>query len=130
MAIFDRRGFDKVVFTLLLASCYASSTNAQTPPPTKEIVIYNDSQTETIYPMLQAPEQSDPRNPDTWLQGYFKVADTSTQTFNTTKVYEVFFNKDHGIAPGKSVSVTVPFYTQLKQPGSGGIVSTNDEYID
>ena len=80
--------------------------------------------------MLQAPEQSDPRNPDTWLQGYFKVADISTQTFNTTKVYEVLFNKDHGIAPGKSVSVTVPFYTQLKQPGFGGIGSTNDEYID
>jgi hypothetical protein len=119
-----------VFLSLLFIGC-AGSANAQvTAPPTKEIVIYNDSATETIYPMLQAPVQSNPKNPDIWLQGYFMVTNTTTQTFNNSKVYEVFFNKDHGIAPNHSISITVPFFTQLKQPGSGGVGATTDEYID
>ena len=115
----------------LLAAGYAANANAQAAmPPTKEIVIYNDSPTETIYPMLQAPTQSDPKNPDIWLQGYFNAANTTTQTFNTSQVYEVFFNLEHGIAPKKSLTVTIPFYSQLKQPGPGGVGATTDEYID
>jgi hypothetical protein len=118
-------------FIGLSAVGYVSNANAQVaPPPTKEIVIYNDSPTETIYPMLQAPQQSVPTNPDVWLQGYFAVANTAKQTFNTTQVYEAFFNKDHGIGPGKSITITVPFFTQLKAPGAGGIGATTDEYVD
>ncbi len=129
--IFRRRTTGLAAFMCLSAVGYTGNASAQVAtPPTKEIVIYNDSPTETIYPMLQAPEMSDPKNPDIWLQGYFAVTNDSTQVFNTSNVYEVFFNKDHGIAPGKSISIAVPFFTQLKQPGAGGVGATTDEYID
>jgi hypothetical protein len=128
VTIFPRDITHIVTLVLLLAVGYAGNATAQVP--TKTIVIYNNSASETIYPMLQAPQQSVPTNPDIWLQGYFAVTHTTTQTFNTTNTYEVFINKDHGIAPGKYVSITVPFYTQLKQPGPDGPGATADEYID
>jgi hypothetical protein len=127
--IFPRQMVRIVTFASLLVGSYAGIAHAQ-QVPTKTIVIYNNSASETIYPMLQAPQQSVPTNPDIWLQGYFAVANTDTQTFNTTSTYETFINKDHGIAPGKHVSIIIPFYTQLKAPGSGGPGATTDEYID
>jgi hypothetical protein len=118
-----------VTFGSLLVGGYAGIATAQ-QVPTKTIVIYNNSASETIYPMIQSPQQSVATNPDIWLQGYFAVKNTNTQTFNTTSTYETFINKDHGITPGKHLSITVPFYTQLKAPGPGGPGATTDEYID
>jgi hypothetical protein len=126
---FSRDMTHVMTFASLLVAGYAGSAAAQ-QVPAKTIVIYNNPASETIYPMIQAPQQSVPTNPDIWMQGYFAVTNTTTQTFNTTGTYETFINKDHGIAPGKHVSITVPFYTQLKAPGPGGPGETTDEYID
>ena len=88
--ISHNRAMSTAVALFMLAASHADNANAQAaPPPTKEIVIYNNS-SETIYPVLQAPQQSNPANPDKWLQGYFMVTNISTQTFNTSKVYEAF----------------------------------------
>jgi hypothetical protein len=129
VTIFPRHTMHIVTFASLLVAGYAGNATAQ-QVPTKSIVIYNNSASETIYPMIQAPQQSVPTNPDIWMQGYFAVTNTTTQTFNTTSTYEAFINKDHGIAPGKHISITVPFYTQLKAPGPGGPGAATDEYID
>ena len=115
-------------FFCLLVAGHAGSANAQVA--TKEIVIYNNSKTETIYPMLQTPAMTFSDNPDIWLQGFFAVPNIFTQTFLAAFNYEAFINIDHGIAPGHFVSVTIPFYTQLKAPGAGGVGATSDEYID
>jgi hypothetical protein len=116
---------------LLSAAGCAVDASAQAPaPPTKQIVIYNNSKDTTIYPMLWAARMSNPANPDAWLQGYFAVKNPSAQRFNTSKVYEAFFNREHGIAFGESLTITVPFFTQLKPPGAGGAGATADEYID
>ena len=45
-----------------LVAGHAGSANAQVA--TKEIVIYNNSKTETIYPMLQTPAMTFSDNPD------------------------------------------------------------------
>jgi hypothetical protein len=129
VTIFSRRTMRIATFASLPVAGYAGSAIAQ-QVPRKSTVIYNNSASETIYPMIQAPQQSVPTNPDVWMQGYFAVTNTTTQTFNTTSTYEAFINKDHGIAPGKHVSITVPFYTQLKASGPGGPGAAPDEYID
>jgi len=130
--IFRRHAMRLAMPLVLLAAGYVASAKAQTPaPPTKQIVIYNNADKDTtIYPALWVGRMSNSANPDAWLQGYFTVADPSAQKFNTTKVYLAFFNRRHGIAPGKSLTITVPFYTQLKQPGPRGAGATTDEYID
>jgi hypothetical protein len=43
-----------VTFASLLVAGYAGNATAQ-QVPTKSIVIYNNSASETIYPMIQAP---------------------------------------------------------------------------
>ena len=62
--ISHNRAMSTAVALFMLAASHADNANAQAaPPPTKEIVIYNNS-SETIYPVLQAPQQSNPANPD------------------------------------------------------------------
>jgi len=54
---FSRDMMHVMTFASLLVAGYAGSAAAQ-QVPTKTIVIYNNSASETIYPMIQAPQQS------------------------------------------------------------------------
>jgi len=71
---------------------------------------------------------------DLWLQSQLgvKEADYLSRSFQTTKLYRVWINHDNGGIPtnGGSVTVTVPFYTQLKPwtPADSGQVQ--DQFVD
>lgn len=127
--------FAAVMFLLLV--CHVGGAIAQVP--TKTITIYNNSKTDTIYPVLSAYIGQ----VDLWMQAQFNVKDVKTQTFcnvdlgekpcsapqsGVPRLYRAYINLDKGVRPGESVSVTVPFYTQLTQKTPIG--SSSGEYID
>jgi hypothetical protein len=108
--------------TLLVAlvTGYAGDAAAQNltipAPPTKDIVIYNNSPGYTIYPMLQIGMKIG--NPDLWMQAQlvsFFPDKNPYPPFPTTFVYRAYVNPTNGIPPGGSVEIKVPFYTQLTQ---------------
>lgn len=91
---------------------------------TKKIVIYNNSN-EAIYPIIEAPilSVSDP-----WLQAYFQDSNISTHKYIQTKVHRIYVNPTTGGVPaGGSVSITVPFYSQLTANPNP---ASPDQYID
>lgn len=110
--------------------------------PTKNIKIYNNSSSETIYPVIAAYVGS----VDLWLQAQFKtqVQNTFTQTFcnndpfNTScasqtgvpRLYRAFINPSKGILPGQFVSINVPFYTQLAVTTPQTIGTASGQFID
>jgi hypothetical protein len=146
--IFGRRPTPIATFLLLLLACYAGNANAQqlskkkiTQVPTKEITIYNNSTTDTIYPVLLAFLGQN----DLWLQAQFNVADPITQTFcnndlsvklctapqsGVPRLYKAYINPDKGILPGQFVSITVPFYTQLAMTDPSTVGKSSGQYID
>ena len=142
-ASLGRRPMRLAACLFLLAVGYASNASAQVAiPPMKEIVIYNNSTKETIFPMLAAFIGS----ADLWMQAQFKndVTDVMTQTFcnndpsNTpcnaqsgvARLYRANINPDKGILPREFVSITVPFYTQLMATTSATIGTSSGQYID
>lgn len=108
----------------------------------KNIKIYNNSTTETIYPVIAAYVGS----VDLWLQAQFKgqVQNTYTQTFcnsdpfvtscasqsGVPRLYRAFINPNNGIRPGQFVSVNVPFYTQLIPTTPQTIGTSSGQYIN
>src|SRR5262245_27938036 len=84
--------------------------------PVKTINIYNNS-TIPIYAVLETAKQiqPDPENQnrphDRWLQAEFKP---TPGTYTSTYIYRSYVNPKNGILPRSSVSVTIPFYTQLE----------------
>ncbi|WP_036283872.1 hypothetical protein [Methylocystis sp. ATCC 49242] len=108
-----------------LSLWFAGSAAAQTVP-VKTIVIYNNSKTQTIYPVIQAPIRAN----DLWLQAHFNVPHAAGQPFGSTKLYKAYINRQKGVLPGQSVSIRVPFYTQLLPvtPVTNG--DYPDQYID
>jgi len=144
-SIFGRLAIRLVTFVVLLVAGYAG--NADALVPTKKITIYNNSTTETIYPMLAGFEG----NVDLWLQAQFKVADPKTQTFCNNSpflftkcppgggsqpggapptLFRAYINPKNGILPRESVSITVPFYTQLATTTPQDIGTLSQQYID
>ena len=120
---------------LALVASHAGIAAAQSlpipAPPAKEVLIYNDSATDTIYPVLSIGIKSG--NPDLWMQAQF-VSDFPDRDpyppFPTTLVYRAYINEKNGIPPKRYVEITVPFYTQLKRVTADDIGVNNDQFID
>ncbi|WP_298624594.1 hypothetical protein [uncultured Legionella sp.] len=72
----------------------------------KTISIYNNTE-DTIYPVVSTSMNS----VNEWLQGCFR---TSIKIAYPTKfVYKLYVNEGTGIAPGSSVTITLPLYSKL-----------------
>ncbi|HHL3493928.1 TPA: hypothetical protein ACQ53F_002790 [Legionella pneumophila] len=72
----------------------------------KTITIYNNSET-LIYPVLATSKNA----VNEWLQGCFRT----TEPYPTKYVYKLYVNEGTGIAPGASVTITLPLYSQLSK---------------
>jgi hypothetical protein len=120
-----------VSFLLLSLLSFGASAQPQAIP-TKTISIHNNSKTQTIYPVFQAPIRTSPNVVvrDLWMQALFDVKDVGTQVFPTTVLFTFFVNRNAGIPPGGSVTITIPFYTQLSAATSDNVGKVNDQYID
>ena len=114
---------------LILAVAGSAATVAQTVP-TKTITFHNNSPDHTLYPVLQAPIMSGADVRDLWLQAQFQVSDVKKQIFNTTLLYRIFVNRAAGVPPNSSVTLTIPFYTQLQQADATNLGMVNDQFID
>jgi hypothetical protein len=92
---------------------YLSSANAQGPTvPLMTIKIFNDDPNHYIYPVLTTGQGA----VDIWLQAFFKIpqAQVSNYPYPRTKSFRIYINPAmEGIAPGQSVTLTIPLYTQL-----------------
>lgn len=117
-----------LLITLLFLLGGAAGAGAQVP--TKTITFYNNSSDRTLYPVIQAPIMSGAKVRDLWLQAQFDVADVSTQVFNTTQLYKIYVNRNGGVPPQTSVTLTIPFYTQLLPTTPATLGKVNDQFID
>jgi hypothetical protein len=114
-----------LTFLFLLVVGYAGNANAANPIPppqcnpltsacTKVITFYNNGEI-PIYPVIQAGIQ----NPDPWLQAAFG---DNSKTYAETHYSRVYINPIGGIPKKSSLSVTVPWWSQL--------ANNPDPYID
>ncbi len=125
------------------------AVNASAQVPMKTLTIYNNSTTETIYPVLAGYSG----DVDLWLQAQLGVKTTAsyTETFCSNSpvpggvtacpanggpsgrppaLFRAFINPDKGILPKQWVSIKVPFYTQLTATDSSNIGRFSSQYID
>src|SRR5215204_1775850 len=94
-------------------------TNDTADNPTK----YN------IFPVITTPTNG----PDEWLQAAFNVpvADLGTRKYGHDKVYLIYIKPLVGLAPGESVTVSLPVCSRLvPATPTSPIGKVNDEYID
>jgi hypothetical protein len=115
--------------SLLLVLGGADTATGQSVP-TKTITFHNNSPDHTLYPVIQAPIMNGANVRDLWLQAQFQVPDVRTQIFNTTLLYRIFVNRDAGVPPNSSVTLTIPFYTQLLPATAANLGKVDDQYID
>jgi hypothetical protein len=123
--------------SLLLCFGFAGEAAAEcllAAPETKEIRIKNNSPDETIFPVMSAP-MYDPQKKDVadlWMQAQCEIdpKDAETRRFSTTKVYRAYINLPDGVPPGSTVTITVPFYTKLKDANKGNLGIGQDQFID
>ena len=125
-------GLSSVGWLAFQGPTMAQPVRADDAAPTKTISIYNNSKTETIYPVIQAPIKNGADVADLWMQAQFKisVADYKTRTFQSSKLYRIWINKDTGIPPGGSVTISLPFYEQLLAVTDEDRGKVSDQYID
>jgi hypothetical protein len=106
--------------------------------PCKKLRIYNNNPINgnTIYAFFESFIQ-DPNKADLWMQAQFKVTDwnssfISARRFVTTRLRRAYIQvgNDEGIAPGTSVDITIPFYTQLLATTADNVGKIPDQYID
>jgi hypothetical protein len=109
-----------VTFFLLLAGL-AGTANAEIRPPVcpgpdcrKVITFYNNTN-HPVFVVIQAGIQ----NPDPWLQALFN---DNTRSYAETHYSRAYIDPVNGIPPGSHVSVTVPWYSQLR--------NDTDTYVD
>ena len=126
----------RVGCTLLALSMFAWAGGAHAqlapPPPSKTITIHNNSAF-VVYAVLQAPIQFGTDVHDLWMQAQLgiKEADYLNRPFLTTKLYRAWINHGSGgIPPGGSVTVTVPFYTQLQPLTQANEGKVEDQFVD
>jgi hypothetical protein len=110
----------------LLAATAGTCCAAPAPPPPMTIKIFNNSCTlaagpakcksgeapYNIYPVISMGEGP----VDQWLQAAFLVtaADLPNKPYPRAHVFRLYFNPEgDGIPPGGSITVSLPFYTQL-----------------
>lgn len=109
------------------------------PVPCKKLRIYNNNPPNgsNIYVFFESFIQL-PTKADLWMQAQFKVTDwdsnfVSPRRFVTSRLRRAYIqigNNDDGIAPGQSVEITVPFYTQLLTTTADNLGKIPDQYID
>ena len=89
------------------------------PGPNMTIVIYNNSRTFNIYPVLFAGA---PSATDQWMQACFKVSTNQIQPndnfpYPRASQYRMYVNccapGENGIRPNGSVTIKLPFYSPL-----------------
>ena len=71
----------------------------------KTITIHNNSDTDTIYPVLATSKNA----VNEWVQACLR----SSEPFPTEYVYKLYVNEGVGIKPGSSVTITLPLYSEL-----------------
>lgn len=71
----------------------------------KTITVYNNSASDTIYPVLATSKNA----VNEWIQGCFRTA----EPYPTDHVYKLYINEGKGIPPNSSVTVTLPLYSKL-----------------
>jgi hypothetical protein len=112
---------------LVAGVCGAAVADSPPPnPPMKWIKIVNDSAI-TLHPIVQAAKV----DTDQWLQAVAGVpaSELTTRTYSTTKDYRLYIGNKAGLAPGATVYVQLPFYSQLV-PGTHLDGRSKDEYVD
>jgi hypothetical protein len=79
-------------------------------PPTQTLKIFNDSD-QYLFPELETGQGS----PDVWIQAICRVPNSKSGTLNYGRntTFRFYINPQAGIAPGQSVSITIPLFTQL-----------------
>jgi len=127
-----------LLLPLLFAFAGDAAADCLVAPFSKEIRIKNNSP-ETIFPVISAPKY-DPNNPnaaDLWMQAQCETdpKDAKTRRFSSTLVYRAYINlpadvPTGGVPPGSTVTITLPFYTKLKEVNKGNLGSVNDQFID
>jgi hypothetical protein len=104
--------------SLLSPFARAQVAGCDSPSPRKvqdkRVNIKNNSGV-PIYVVLETAKQDlldeNKRAHDRWLQAAFQP---TKGTYASTYLYRAYVNPQNGIAKGETVSVTVPFYTQLE----------------
>lgn len=102
------------------------NANAAAPPPTIDctggqtpnmtVVIYNNSTSHNIYPVLFAGA---PSATDTWMQACFQLKDAqlAANPYPRATQYRMYINccasGENGIPPGGSATITLPLYSPL-----------------
>src|SRR4029077_4441229 len=107
-----------LIVLALLPPAHASSSPpgnvaAQTVP-TMTIVIYNNSERHSIYPVLSTGAHLH----DKWLQAAFKIpkSQLADNPYPTPDTFRLYFNPTGaGIPPGGTVTIKLPLYTQLEE---------------
>jgi hypothetical protein len=104
----------------ILAGCPAKAQNC-TPNsggnPTQHIKIFNDS-TQYLFPVLDTGQNPNPLG-DIWMQAIFSMRNSQTPfgggncSYGENLDFRIYINELSGIAPGGSVDVIVPLYSQL-----------------
>jgi len=97
---------------ILAAGCPAKAQTCPTGTsvPRQTIKIFNDTD-QYVFAELEVGLN----NPDQWIQMLCNITQTQAKTFTyaTTLTNRFYINGDKGIAPGGSVVITLPLYTQL-----------------
>lgn len=126
-------------------------------PPTKTVIIQNNSTDTTIYPVIQVPIYSNqpvsgslPIPADLWMQAQCGITnqESFTRTFPTSTVKRAYINiplgmnnpqlndpgineSVNGVPPGATVTITVPFYTKMTSDVSlVNFGNVNDQFTD
>jgi hypothetical protein len=88
----------------------AKAQNCPQQPPTQALKIFNDSD-QYIFPELETGLGT----PDVWIQAICQVpnSETGTLKYGRDKTFRFYINPEGGIAPGQSVAITIPLFTQL-----------------
>ncbi len=137
-----------LVLIFLIFVGFVGNAVAQVPPvacpkptdhaPKKTLRIYNNNPTNgnNIYVFFESFIQ-DPNKADLWMQACFRVTDwdsnfVSPRRFVTTRLRRAYIQigNDEGIAPGQSVKISIPFYTQLLTTTADNLGKVPDQYID
>jgi hypothetical protein len=129
----------------LLVAGFAGNAAAVVPnqPPEKKIVIVNNSDEgeRVFFPMVQ--KGATIGNPDLWMQAIFVQSGNFPNfaqkdpyppfpTKLVSRAYINITNKDNttGLQPNQSVTITVPFWTQLQEVTDNDIGVNTDQFID
>lgn len=126
------------LFSALILICAIGRAPAATVPPSMTVVIINNSCAVGACPANQKPYDIYPvlstgtSTPDKYMQAVLGVPSDQVDQFPYPKTnqYRLYINPTgSGIPPGGSITLTLPFYTQLV-PGNQVNPKAPDQYID